>query len=244
MKRRYALLVAALTAACTSGVALAQNETVFDPAQLPEVKGKVVQYLLTPRGDVDGFFLADGTEVHVAPHLSTQLVYAVKPGDTVTIHGVKAKAAPLLLAASVSNDATGATVQGGPHGRHGGLAQVEANGRVKAQLHTPRGEVDGVLLQDGTIVRLPPPEAQKLNALLANDQPLFVRGFGFEGALGKVVAAQELGADKEHAQPVAGPHPPGPGGHFRRHGPWHGGPGGHGPDSHGPDEAPPGQESP
>lgn len=241
MKLKYALLAATLITAGASGVALAQRSPVYDPAQLPEVKGKVAQYLLSPRGDVDGFLLADGTEVHIAPHLSTQLVFAVKPGDAVTIHGLKAKAAPLVLAASVTNDATGATVLGGPHGRHGGLAQVEATGQVKAQLHSPRGDVDGVLLDNGTIIRLPPPEAQKLAALLADGQTVFVRGFGTDSPLGKVVAATALGADKDHTQPVAGPRPGGPGfgpgEHRHGHGPWH-----HGPDGAagpGPDAPPP-----
>lgn len=229
MKRRYALLVATLIAAGASGVALAQKGPVYDPAQLPEVKGKVAQYLLTPRGDVDGLMLADGTEVHVAPHVSTQLVFAVKPGDAVTIHGLKAKVAPLVLAASITNDATGAVVLSGPHGPQGALNQIEASGRVKAQLHTPRGDVDGVLLEGGTIVRLPPPEAQKLAAQLADGQSLFVRGFGYEGVLGRVIAAKELGADKDHLQPVAGPHGFGPGGHMHgHHGPWEDGPGDHG----------------
>ena len=234
MKLRYALLAATLITAGISGVALAQKGPVYDPAQLPEVKGKVAQYLLTPRGEVDGLFLADGTEVHVAPHLSTQLVFAVRPGESVTIHGLKAKAAPRVLAASITNDASGATVLIGPRGPHGDFTKVEATGRVKAQLHTPRGDVDGVLLEDGTIVRLPPPEAQKLAALLANGQTVFVRGFGFEGALGKVIGAKELGADKDHVQAVAGPPEFGPGGHMHgHHGPWGEGPGGHG-DHHGP----------
>jgi hypothetical protein len=240
MNLRYTLLAATLIAAGASGAALAQRGPVYDPAQLPEVKGKVAQYLLTPRGDVDGLLLADGTEVHVPPHVSTQLVFAVKPGDAVTIHGLKAKAAPLVLAASVTNDATGTTVLGGPPEHHGGMAQLEATGRVKAQLHSPRGDVDGVLLEDGTIVRLPPPEAEKRAALLADGQTVFVRGFGFEGPLGRVVAARAIGADKDHTQPVAGPRPPGPGGHFHGRGPWHGGPdgpGGHGPG--GPGEPPP-----
>lgn len=236
MRLRYALLAATLIAAGASGAALAQRGPVYDPAQLPEVKGKIAQYLLTPRGDVGGLLLTDGTEVHVPPHLSTQLVFTVKPGDTVTIHGLRARATPMVLAASVTNDATNATVLLEPHGRHGGPGQqIEAAGRVKAELHTPRGDVDGVLLESGTIVRLPPPEAQKHAAALAVGQAVFVRGFGYEGPLGSVIAAQALGADKEHTEPVAGPRPPGPGfgpgpgGHGHGHGPWHDGPGGPGP---------------
>ena len=227
MKFRYALLAATLIAAGAAGAAMAQKGPVYDPAQLPEVKGKVAQYLLAPDGDVSGLILADGTEVHVGPHVSTQLVFAVKPGDAVTIHGLKAKAAPLVLAGSVTNDATGATVLSGPHGPHAAFAPIEATGRVKSQLHTPHGDVDGVLLDDGTIIHLPPPEAQKHAALLADGQTLFVRGFGYASPLGKAVVAKQIGADKDHLEAIAGPPGFGPG-HHGHHGPFGG------PDEHGP----------
>jgi hypothetical protein len=229
MKVRNLLLAATLLTAGVGGAAMAQKGPVYDPAQLPESKGKVAQYSLTPRGDVDGLILADGTEVNVPPGLSTQLVFAVKPGDAVTIHGLKAKALPLVMAASITNDATGATVTGG-HGPRGATTEIEVEGRVKAQLHSPRGDVDGVLLADGTIIRLPPPEAQRLAANLTPGAAVFARGLGYAGPLGKVVGAQALGPDKEHTQAVAGPRPPGPGmRHERGHGPGGpGGPGGHG----------------
>jgi len=230
MRLKYALLAATLIAGA-SGVALAQRAATYDLTQLPEVKGKVAQYLLTPRGGVDGLLLADGTEVYVAPRLSTQLVFAVKPGDAVTIHGLKARAIPMVMGASVTNDATGATVAGGPRGPHAAMTQYEATGVVKAQLHSPRGDVDGVLLQDGTLVRLPPPEAQKFAAELTPGKSVFVQGFGYEGALGKIIAARALGADKDHTQPVAGPRMPGPGGHMWGHRPMMGG---HGPMMGGP----------
>jgi hypothetical protein len=240
MMLRNLLLAATLLTAGVGGAALAQKGPVYDPAQLPETKGKVTQYSLNPRGDVDGLILADGTEVNVPPHLSTQLVFAVKPGDTVTIHGLKAKAVPLVMAASVTNDATGATVIGGGRGPQGNLTEVEAQGRVKAQLHSPRGDVDGVLLEDGTIVRLSPPEAQRLAASLTPGSTVFARGLGYAGPLGRVVGAQAFGPDKDHALPVAGPRPPGPGGwreHGHGHGAMMGGPGGPGP-GQGPGQGP------
>ena len=101
-----------------AGIAVAQNATTYDPARLPATNGKVAEYTLTSRGDVDGLILTDGTEVHLPPHLGTQLVFAVKPGDVVTIHGLRARAIPMVQAMSVSNDATGNTVTdtgaGGP----------------------------------------------------------------------------------------------------------------------------------
>src|ERR1700761_156742 len=108
MRTRYVQLAATLVAG-NVGAALAQNASTYDPAQLPAIKGKVAEYSLTPRGDVDGLLLGDGTEVHLPPHLGTQLVFAVRPGDDVTIRGLRARAIPLVEAMSVTNDATGKT---------------------------------------------------------------------------------------------------------------------------------------
>jgi hypothetical protein len=81
-----------------------------DFQQLPATRDTVSRYTLTPRGDVDGLILADGTEVHFPPHLSTQLVYAIKPGDAVTVRGLKALNTPLIAAIAITNDATSNTV--------------------------------------------------------------------------------------------------------------------------------------
>lgn len=203
MRVRYTLLAAIVITAATSAAALAQRSTVYDPTQLPEIKGKVAQYLLTARGNVEGLILMDGTEVYVAPRLANQLVFAVRPGESVTIHGLAAKAVRLVLAASVTNDTSGTTVAGNPRRSHEEPDQIEAVGRVKEQLHSPRGYVDGVLLEDGTIVRLSPSEVEKFASQLTPGQTLFAQGYGSKSALGKIIAARALGADKEHTQPVA-----------------------------------------
>jgi len=241
---RTALFATALMAVGVFDAAWAQLSPAFDPAQLPTIKGKVVQYIPTPRGDVDGLLLADGTEVQIGPAASTQLVFAVKPGDSVTIHGIKARALPLADAASVTNDATGVTVLAGPRMREHTLVSVQ--GVVKAALHDPRGETNGVLLDDGTVVRLPPPEAGKLAPQLAVGKDIVVRGDGYSGPLGRAIGARDIGPDAAHLTHIAGP---GAGwgawmhehwGHGPMHGP--GGPEGgpdHGPD-HGPGGAPPG----
>ncbi len=233
------------------GGAAATAAPVYDPAQLPSFKGTVAQYSLTPRGEVDGLILADGTEVHLPPFVSTQLVFAVKPGDAVTIHGVKARALPMVAARSVTNDASGATVLVMPpqrgHGRMGGAA-LEAEGKVAAVLHTPRGEANGVRLEDGTIVRLPPGEAKRLAETMAVGKSVAVRGAGYAGPLGRVIAARQIGETKESLKDVAGPR----GGErqwrehrMMRHGghEGHGG-GGHGGGEHGPRGGRHGERSP
>src|SRR4051812_28346748 len=111
--RRPRLIFGALFATTMLAGAAAYAQTgayVWDPAQLPETKGVVQQYTVTPRGDIDGLILAGGTEVKPPPHLSAQIVFAIKPGDAVTVHGLKARAVPLVDAASITNDATGAMV--------------------------------------------------------------------------------------------------------------------------------------
>lgn len=246
---RYALLATAL-AVGASGMATAQVAATYDPAQLPAIKGRVAQYSLTPRGDVDGLILEDGTQVMLPPHLGTQLVFAVKPGDAVTVRGLRAREVPLVQAMQVTNDASNQAVTdmgraaGGPRGpgrRHGmrgpdmAGTPLEAQGRIKAQLHSRRGDVNGVLLEDGTIVRMPPPEAQRLAGQLAVGQTLFVRGEGMATPLGRVIVARAAGADAQAATPIQGPRMGGPGG----------GPGGHhhgrGPDGgpRGPGATPP-----
>jgi len=204
----------------TAGAAvLAQDIATYDPRQLPAIPGKVAEYSLTPRGDVDGLILEDGTEVHVPPHLGVQLVFAVKPGDAVTVPGLKARSIAMVQAMSVTNDATGSTVtDNGPNGaRRPGEPgqQLSAQGRIKAQLHGPQGDLNGVLLEDGTIVRLPPPEALRFAAELAPGQMLYVDGEGVAGPLGKVIAARLLGPSQAQLAQIQAPPPRGPG-HGRR----------------------------
>lgn len=249
---RYALLAATVIAGA-AGVAVAQTAPTYDPAQLPATKGKVAQYSLTPRGDVDGLILDDGTEVHLPPHLGAQLVFAVKPGDPVTVRGLRARDVPMVQAMQVTNDASHQSVTdngpvgprgmggpGGPHGREHGPGPaaarqpLEDQGAVKAQLHGPRGDMNGVLLADGTIVRLPPHEAQNLGAALAVGRTVFVRGEGTASGLGKVIAARAIGPDAQQLTEIKGPPmrhggPDAAGPDGDRHGPRHGGP--RGPDA-------------
>jgi len=215
MRHRYFLIAAATVLAAGIGAAIAENAATYDPAQLPAIQGKVAEYSLTPRGDVDGLILVDGTEVHLPPHLGTQLVYAVKPGDAVTIHGLKARAIAMVQAMSVTDDLSGKTVTdtgaGGPPGSHTAQQALNATGRIKTQLHGPRGDLNGALLEDGTIIRLPPPEATRLVAMLTAGKAVTVQGQGIEGPLGRVIEAHAIGPDIGHLSQVAVPPPlPGP----------------------------------
>ena len=213
----------------------------YDPQQLPAYRGQVQQLTLTPRGDIDGLILSDGTEVKTPPHLSTQLAYSVKPGDTVTVHGLRAAALPLVQAVSITDEASGQTViDNGPPGpktwpgraaaglgagrlRRRSAAPMpgltEAQGRVRMTLHGRQGEVNGALLDDGTILRLPPPEAYRFAALLQPGQTVVAEGVGFANAIGKVLEVWQIGASRDQLSQVQVPPGPGPGGKKGRRGP-------------------------
>ena len=206
--------------------AAAQAQPVFDLSQLPATHGTVRFFTLTPRGDVDGFVLADGTEVHLPPHLSAQLAAAVKVGDAVTVRGLRAAAVPMVAAMAVTDDASGQTViDNGPGGRRPGpgggpdrgpgappapAAVGEVSGKVLIALHGPRGELNGAMLEDGTALRLPPPEAARLSAMLQPGQTVVAQGPAVTSTLGRVVMVRGIGAPRGALQQVQAPPPRGP----------------------------------
>ncbi|WGR74524.1 MULTISPECIES: hypothetical protein [unclassified Bradyrhizobium] len=204
----YALL--ATTAIGANAAAYAQTTgPIWDSSELPESRGTVKQYTLTPRGDVDGIILTDGTEVKLPPHLTAQTVFSIHPGDQVSIRGLRARAVALVDAASITNVATGRSVvdSGPPDRRDRGQDQM-INGRIAAPLHGKRGEVNGALLEDGTVLRLPPPEAERLQDWLRQGQPVSVRGGILDTPLGRVVDVQAIGNSPEQMSELAGPRPP------------------------------------
>jgi hypothetical protein len=202
----------ATTAIGSGAAAYSQSRnSMWDSSQLPESRGTVRQYTLTPRGDVDGVILTDGTEVKLPPHLSAQTVYAIRPGDQVSIRGLRARALPLVDAASITNVATGkSVVDNGPADRRGDADDQTVSGRIALQLHGKRGEVNGVVLDDGTTLRLPPPEADRMQDQLQQGQTISARGDVLDTALGKVVDVRAIGTSPEQMTELRGPRPPGP----------------------------------
>jgi hypothetical protein len=208
---RLACTFLAATAVGAGASAYSQTPgAIWDSSQLPESRGRVKQFTLTPRGDVDGLILADGTEVKLPPHLSAQIVYAIRPGDEVSIRGLRARAISLVDAASVTNVATGRSVvdNGPPRGPDRGRIQQAFSGRIVMAMHGKRGEVNGALFDDGTQLRMPPPEAERFADWLQPGQMVSVRGELLETALGRVIDVQAIGASPGQMTEFDGPRPP------------------------------------
>lgn len=227
-RARRAALLTAVAAASVCGFALPPASFAQPPPPPPPpagagyqqpaastVEGSVAQYLINPRGDVDGLLLADNTIVRFPSHLSAQLIEAVKPQAMVKVEGFSAVAGT-IRATSITDKATGRSITDTPppgaRPRPDEAAQtpMNASGTIKALTHAPRGEVDGAILSDGTIVHFGPDNGMQFASLLAVGQPLAASGLGIANQYGKRLEANALGASADKLQPLAaGPEPRG-----------------------------------
>jgi len=174
----------------------------YDLQQLPETRGTLQRFTLTPRGDLDGFLLADGMQIHVPPHLTAELAAALRPGDPISVRGYRLPNVPLVVAAEVSDLTTNQTVVDRgppppgsrplPPPAPGAWQPTTLSGKVQTPLYGPAGDITGALLGDGTIIRLPPPVAAQSPSLLAPGQTVAVQGFALGTAYGRVIEAQTV----------------------------------------------------
>jgi hypothetical protein len=193
----------------------------IDPDCLPETVGRVDLFLLNRHGEVDGMILADGTEVHLPPHMGPDIVGALRPGSLVKVRAVRPRGADLLAAVAFeTEDGTRYEDRGPPkhhkdarkHAEPPKGRKVEVEGVVRRALHGPRGETRGVLLADGRSGRFPPHVADALGKLLRPGTDIVLRGESIATRHGTVVAVREIGAANEPPRVIADkpPKPKGP----------------------------------
>jgi hypothetical protein len=178
-----------------AGTALGQFTNLSDHT------GRVAQYDLASDGTVAGLILQDGTEAILPPDAAGELVAVARPGDLVTVRGRVAEPRTTVIdAVAVVNNATGEMAG---VGAFGGERPYAAQGTVQHPLHDATGALNGALLEDGTIVRLPPGAAAANAHRLEAGKPIYIRGYAEEGPLGRVVLADQIGASAAEASQIA-----------------------------------------
>jgi hypothetical protein len=140
-----------------------------------EVEGTVSQYLLNPRGEVDGLLLEDHTVIKFPPHLARELVEVIKPKDRVRANG-HLEAEKLLKGHVIAN-----------------LERGQAIREIKP---TPP-DIDGVILDDHTLLHFPPHTGRQFAKLLREGEPIAGIGFGTVNDLGRTIAVAMLGRSTE-----------------------------------------------
>ncbi|KQQ78281.1 hypothetical protein ASF73_05390 [Xanthomonas sp. Leaf131] len=189
------------------------------------VTGTVERFLLNPNGDIDGLWLRDGTQIGFAPHLSAELKAAVRAGDSVVVQGFRLGDLPVLKASTIRSGRSGLEVVDRPPSLGAAppvpptpapLTPLQADGSIQRLVYGPGGEINGALLSEGTVVRMPPHLALQFSDLLRVGSPLSASGFGVATPDGRAMEATQVGRDRSslralfNAPRPAGPVPPPP----------------------------------
>jgi hypothetical protein len=167
------------------------------------VSGVVRRFLINPDGEVDGMLLADNTLVRFPPHVGRQVASAMSLGDAVNVSGFAQQPDGTLRASLISDTKSGRSIadqpppadaQRPPDSLGGiGLAKLTAVGRVLRVTTAPRGELDGVLLADGTVIKLTPPAALQFANLLRPGTTVAAQGYGTHNQYGEALQATAFG---------------------------------------------------
>jgi hypothetical protein len=163
-----------------------------------EVEGTVSQYLLNPRGEVDGLLMDGRTLIKFPPHLARELVQVIKPKERVHANG-HLEAEKLVKGYVIVNPATGRAIREikpAPlerAGTLGALQPLSVAGAIRVVKWNPQGDIDGVIFEDGTILHFPPHAGRQFAGLLREGQRLAAAGFGTVNDFGQAIAAAMIG---------------------------------------------------
>jgi hypothetical protein len=175
-----------------------------------EVEGTVSQYLLNPRGEVDGLLLDDLMVIKFPPHLARELVQVIKPKERVRANG-HLEAEKLLKGHVIANPATGRAIREikpTPPERAGAVGPLQAlsvAGAIRMVRRNPHGDADGVVLTDGTLLHFPPHAGRQFADLLREGQVITALGYGTANDFGKTIAVAMLGCSEGTLDLIAPP---------------------------------------
>lgn len=191
------------------------SEFWFDPTQLPSFTGTVERYLPNPRGQVDALLLREGAQIVFPPDVADVVRQVAPPGRPIVVWGIRARSAPVItmLAFAASSDASPGVVDQF-YWRLAGRSALEEAGRlsvagtVKAPFYAPQGEVAGAVLEDGTVITLPPGTATHFPELLRPGAQLAAEGRGVAGEAGRAIAAERIGGSADALRDIPPPADP------------------------------------
>jgi hypothetical protein len=180
------------------------------------IQGTVRSLSYGPAEDVNGIILDQGTEVHVPPDQANQLNSLAPIGARIQVSGW-IHTGPLgdthVDATTITNPSSRATMsfatpppapgpgappppplavapQSGPVSSDSGM-DTTITGSVRSFNYGPAGEVNGVILDQGTVVYFPPDQAGQITQLAQVGSRIRVRGALRQGPAGNALIAAE-----------------------------------------------------
>ena len=88
------------------------------------------------------------------------------------------------------------------HLRGTGLKEMSAQGEIRHLRYGGKGEINGAILADGTIIRFPREVSYRFGGLLRIGQSVSATGHGTQNAHGRAFEITALGAMGQPSQPV------------------------------------------
>ncbi len=186
------------------------------------VDGVLEQYVMNPDGEVDGLLLVDGTQIKFPAPISSDMTGLIKPKERIRVQGQRQNAR-LVKALSITNMTSGKSltapsasgVRPPPVASKAAARKpLQADGKIRFVLHGAGGETEGAVLENGTVLRIPPPAAAKFESLLQVGKEISVKGEGTENQFGRSIEVKEIGAPGgtltpiyESASPETAPQP-------------------------------------
>jgi hypothetical protein len=174
-------------------------------------EGEVGCLLLDPRGDLDGFLLEDNTLVRVRPTVPNPELIV---GSMVRAEG---EGIPSFIRADrITLTATGAVLDLSTPPRAVRVARVltmlDSSSIIVRVVNDPEGKIDTLVLQDGSIVKLPPTLRDQAGDSLIVGTKLTARGRGGTYGLVKAFRADrvQLASGQVFAEPERFPPPASP----------------------------------
>ncbi len=147
--------------------------------------GTVKEFTTAPKGEVDGLILTDGTWVHWPPHLEDRFSDLATKGDRIRVKGYMEtgpKGDTKLEVSVLTNLRSKKSVENPDRPPPADSADeasggaVTKTGTVKEFTTAPKGEVDGLMLTDGTWVHWPPHLESRFTGIAKGDK---IRVVGF-----------------------------------------------------------------
>ncbi|MFN6526952.1 hypothetical protein [Nostoc sp. ChiSLP03a] len=185
------------------------NPLDIPPAPPPELPptagttftGEVKQYLLNPEGKVDGLLLNNGLQVKFPPQMADSLVRIITPNTKVSIFGdpgFSTRFGQEVRAKSITNSQTGQTLVEQPPTTApqppslSNYSTLSAQGTAQNWLVGHRGEINGVIISNGTIVKFPPHVGEQLTSMANIKNTIQANGFGTRNRYGQILEATAL----------------------------------------------------
>lgn len=177
----------------------------------------VERYLTNSMGEADGLLLTDGVQVMVPPRFSKELIAVAPPKSEIIIYG-PIENGKTIQAEKITNKTTGQSVsdirpmppvesqqvaeanatthvqdaQDRVHKNQRKQKKLSARGTVRNQLYGPQGEVNGVILSDGSIVRFAPKMVDDSSVKIDIGENIQASGYGTKNANGQSIDATTI----------------------------------------------------